>query len=51
MYIIQYTVLDGVVEGSLKGIGTPWLSQYTPQLFQKLSRVSEQENKIPFSFA
>ena len=48
--LYMYTLLAGVVEGSLKGIGTPWLSQYTGQLFQRLSRVSEHENKIPFSF-
>ena len=42
---MYYTLLAGVVEGSLKGIGTPWLSQYTDQLFQRLSAVSKDENR------
>ena len=37
------TMLNGAAEGSLKGIGTPWLSQYTDQLFQWLSVFSTQQ--------
>ena len=48
MQSIIYIVLAGVVEGSLKGIGTPWLSQYTDQLFQSFPLSAKTKIRIKF---